>query len=60
LPHEWEFATHRSKKLDFGLGTTLMYFGEGKVDQTEQGVRFKGKFDTNMALFLGGTVRYVF
>jgi len=30
------------------------------VDQTAQGVRFKGKFDTNMALFLGGTLRYVF
>jgi long-chain fatty acid transport protein len=54
------YAWKGSKKLDFGLGTTLMYFGDGKVDQTEQGVRFKGKFDTNMALFLGGTVRYVF
>jgi hypothetical protein len=40
-------------------GGTLMYFGEGKVDQTAQGVRFKGEFDTNMALFLGGTLRYV-
>ena len=49
-----------SKQLDFALGSTLIYFGEGKVDQTAQGVRFKGKFDTNMALFLGGTLRYVF
>jgi long-chain fatty acid transport protein len=49
-----------SKQLDFALGGTLLYFGEGKVDQTAQGVRFKGKFDTNMALFLGGTVRYGF
>jgi long-chain fatty acid transport protein len=49
-----------SKQLDFALGGTLMYFGEGKVDQTAQGVRFKGKFDTNMALFLGGTLRYHF
>ena len=48
------------KQLDFGLGATLIYFGKGKVDQTSQGVRFKGEFDTNMALFLGGTVRYVF
>jgi len=48
------------KNLDFALGGTLLYFGEGKVDQTAQGVRFKGKFDTNMALFLGGTLRYVF
>lgn len=48
------------RRLDFGLGATLIYFGKGKVDQTAQGVRFKGEFDTNMALFLGGTVRYVF
>jgi long-chain fatty acid transport protein len=54
------YAWKGSKQLDFGLGGTLMYFGEGKVDQTAQGVRFKGKFDTNIALFLGGTVRYVF
>jgi len=37
------------KQVDFALGGTLLYFGEGKVDQTAQGVRFKGKFDTNMA-----------
>ena len=54
------YAWKGNKKLDFGLGATLMYIGEGKVDQTAQGVRFKGKFDTNMALFLGGTLRYVF
>jgi len=54
------YAWKGSKQLDFGLGGTLIYFGEGKVDQTAQGVRFKGKFDTNMALFMGGTLRYVF
>jgi hypothetical protein len=26
----------------------------------DQEVRFKGKFDTNLILFVGGTVRYVF
>ncbi len=54
------YAWKGHEKLDFGLGATLLYFGDGKVDQTAQGVRFKGKFDTNMALFLGGTLRYVF
>ena len=48
------------KQLNFAIGGTLMYFGDGKVDQVAQGVRFKGEFDTNMALFLGGTVNYVF
>ncbi len=46
--------------LDYSIGATLMYAGEGKVDQTSQGVRFKGKFDTNLILFIGGSVRYVF
>ena len=54
------YAWKGSKRFDYGFGATLLYFGEGKVDQTAQGVRFKGKFDTNMALFLGGTLRYVF
>jgi len=49
-----------SQQMNFALGGTLLYFGDGQVDQTAQGVRFKGEFDTNMALFLGGTIRYVF
>jgi hypothetical protein len=49
-----------SKRLDYTIGATLMYGGEGKVDQTAQGDRFKGKFDTNLILFIGGSVRYVF
>jgi long-chain fatty acid transport protein len=49
-----------SKELGFALGGTLMYLGQGKVDQTAQGVRFKGDFDTNLTLFLGGTVQYRF
>ena len=49
-----------SKQLDFAFGGTLMYFGSGKVDQVAQGVRFKGEFDTNVALFLGGTLHYAF
>ena len=44
----------------YALGATLIYLGDGKVDQTAQGVRFKGEFDTNYALFVDGTVRYEF
>ncbi len=47
-------------RFDYSLGATLIYLGEGKVDQTAQGVRFKGEFDTNYALFVGGTLRYEF
>lgn len=49
-----------SERLSYALGATLMYAGEGKVDQTAQEVRFKGKFDTNLILFVGGSVRYVY
>jgi long-chain fatty acid transport protein len=53
-------ALQQTENLSYALGATLMYAGEAKVDQTAQGVRFKGKFDTNFILFVGGTVRYMF
>ena len=51
---------HVGERLNYSIGATLAYLGDGKVDQTTQGVRFKGEFDTNYALFLGGTLRYAF
>ena len=45
---------------DYALSASYVYFGEGKVDQTSQGVRAKGEFDTNWGFFLGGTLRYEF
>jgi len=48
------------KKLSYALGASVMYAGDAKVDQTAQGVRFKGEFDTNLIFSLGGTVRYTF
>ena len=49
-----------SKNLDYALGATLAWFGDAEVDQTSQGVRFKGKFHENYVLFLGGSLRYLF
>ena len=46
------------KKLSYAVGASLMYLGDSKVDQTAQGVRFKGEFDTNLIFSLGGTIRY--
>ena len=54
------YGWNLGQQMGFALGGTLIYFGEGKVDQTAQGVRFKGEFDTNIATFLGGTLRYIF
>jgi len=53
-------AVESSKRFDYALGATLMYAGNAEVDQTAQGVRFKGEFDTNFILFVGGSVRYLF
>ena len=31
------YAWNTSKRLDVGLGATLLYFGDGRVDQAAQG-----------------------
>ena len=46
--------------FDYALSASFVYFGEGKIDQTSQGVRAKGEFDKNWGLFLGGTLKYEF
>jgi len=54
------YAWKGSNRLDYGLGGTLAWMGQGKVDQTAQKVRFEGDFKTNLVFFLGGTLRYTF
>ena len=48
------------KNLDYAIGSTLYWVGNACVDQTSQGVRAKGKFDSNYILFPGGTLKYTF
>lgn len=38
----------------WGIGATLLWLGNGKVDQTVGGARFAGEFDKNWILFVGG------
>ena len=54
------FVWEGKNKLHYGLGATLLMVGDGKIDQTSQGVRVIGEFDKNYVLFLGATLRYVF
>lgn len=54
------YTWQRSKKLSYAVGATLYVVGEASIDQTDQGVRAAGEFDTNVTLFMGGTVRYLF
>ena len=46
--------------FDYSVGATLYMMGDAEVDQTSQGVRAAGEFDSNLLLFLGGTLRYTF
>ena len=48
------------KHLDYSIGGTAYLVGDAEIDNTVQGVRAAGEFDTNYLLFLGGSVRYVF
>ena len=45
--------------MSWGIGSTVLWLGDGKVDQTAQGVRFAGEFDTNLTYFLCGTLRII-
>ena len=47
-------------KIGYSLGCSYTWFGNGKIDQTAQGVRTKGEFDSNYAVFLGATFKYLF
>ena len=49
-------AADTADRFDYALGATLMYGGDASVDQISQNVRFKGDFDDNLVLFLGGTL----
>ena len=40
----------------WSLGFTYIDLGDGKMDQTTQNVRFRGKFDDNHLIFLSGAI----
>jgi long-chain fatty acid transport protein len=46
--------------LDYAFGFSYIWLGTGTIDQTAQGVRFKGEFDTNSLVFVGANLRYRF
>jgi len=51
------YSVHGAGNFDYAFGATLFVFGDGKVDQTAQGVRFVGEFDDNHMLMIGATIR---
>jgi long-chain fatty acid transport protein len=54
------YSRYHSDKFSYGFGLGYSWLGDGKIDQTVQGVRVKGEFDTNYFVSLGGNMRYRF
>ena len=54
------YANNNPIGLSYSFSTSYVYFGKGKMDQTAQGERFKGEFDTNYLVFVAASVHYRF
>lgn len=54
------YIVEKENQWDYSLSASFVYFGDGKIDQTSQGVRAKGEFDKNWGIFLGGNIRHEF
>ena len=54
------FGKRKAIGLSYDVSGSWVYFGEGKMDQTAQGERFKGEFDTNYLVFIAASVSYQF
>ncbi len=42
----------------YAVGFSFLWMGKGEVDQTAQGARFKGEFDSNYILFFNGALGF--
>lgn len=49
-----------SETLTFSLGGAAAFSGDAEVDENLQGLRYKGNFDTNVAIVLGGSMQWRF
>jgi long-chain fatty acid transport protein len=59
----WRFSAAygqtREDSWDWSVGATLTIYGDNKIDQTSQGVRFKGDFKDFYVLYAGVTLRFL-
>lgn len=54
------YGKNFTDRLSAALGGTFLWLGDGKMDQTVQGERFKGEFSTNNIIVLSATIKYLF
>ena len=48
------------KRINWSVGASAIWMGDGKIDQTAQGVRTRGEFDTNLLWFISASAEYRF
>lgn len=53
-------ARNESENLTYGIGGAIIFNGNAEVDQTAQGTRFAGEFDTNIIFVIGASLQWRF
>lgn len=54
------YGTRGERKWGYAVSATALWLGDGEVDQTAQGARFKGEFDSNWLYIIGANLQYRF
>lgn len=63
LDSTWTFSGaygryDEGRNRGWSVAGTVQVFGDGEIDETNQGVRYSGDFDDYYVVFLGGTYRF--
>jgi long-chain fatty acid transport protein len=54
------YGQTREQGLNYSLAAELIWLGSNKIDQTAQGVRAAGEFDTSLMTIVSGSIDYRF
>ena len=54
------YSWRDDEQFDYSIASTVYFYDDAAIDQTQQGVRTKGEFDTNIVVFMGATMNYRF
>lgn len=60
LKFSFGFAKRGEGKWSHAISASALWLGDGKVDQTAQGARFKSEFDSNWMFIIGANLQYRF
>ena len=54
------YSWRGDEQFDYSIASAVYFYGDSAIDQTQQGVRTGGEFDTNVVVLMGATVNYRF